>query len=113
MYTITQEDIESITSTEIARGTDRFLPKRDDIPLEFWGWFKGVECNIYFNIIDAMMTGDPPPAGDVSLKPGFTGKAMKDFLMAHIKFMDVDWEQRNAGMAYALSLITTVTPKLN
>lgn len=110
MLTLTQADIESITDEEYVRGTARFLPKEEDIPLEYWGWFKGVERNIYFRIAEEMYTGDPVPAGEVSINPGFTGKGLQRFLVAHMKNIHAEYQHRMAGMAYLMSRVVTITP---
>ena len=106
---LTQELIESITQLEYLRGTDRFLPKPEDIPLEHWGWFKGVTNNIYFRIAEAMYVGEPPPSGKVVINTGFTGKGMKQFLMAHLVYMEPEYQHRVAGVAYMMTQIVTVT----
>lgn len=108
-YQLSQNDIETITDEEALHGTDRFLPKADDIPLEHWGWFKGVERNVYFRIAEAMYVGETPPAGEVSFNPGFTGKGMARFLKAHMLNIHAEYQHRMAGMAYMMSLIVTIT----
>lgn len=112
-YSLTQEQVESITPEELLYGTQRFLPCVEDIPLEHWGWFKGVERNIYFRIAEAMYIGEQPPAGEVSLNAGFTGKGMKEFLKAHMICIHPEYQHRIAGMAYMMSLICTIKEKTN
>lgn len=110
-YIITQAGIESITDSELAMGTMRFLPPLDQIPREHWGWFKGVERNIYFRIAEQMYTGDPPPPGDITFNPGFTGAGLKRCLDAHIRCVYPEYQHKMAGIAYMLATIMTIKEK--
>jgi hypothetical protein len=107
-YTLNQADVESVTDEELAKGTGRLLPKEEDIPLEHWGWFKGVERSIYFRLIEQLYIGEAPPAGEISFNPGFTGAGLKRFLDAHLRNIHAEYQHRVAGLAYALSIIMTI-----
>lgn len=108
-WSITQLDMESITDEEALRGTTRFLPKEEEIPIEHWGWFKGVRRNIYFRIAEAMYVGEPPPMGHVTFHPGFTGKDMQRFLKAHMHSVYPEYQHKMAGMAYMIATMATIT----
>ena len=107
-YSLTQADIESVTDKEVVQGMSRLLPKVEDIPLEHWGWFKGVERNIYFRVAEQLYTGDPPPPGEIVFNPGFTGVGLKRCLDAHVRNIHAEYQHRMAGIAYMLSIILTI-----
>lgn len=104
-WTITQEDIDSITDQEVVRKTMRLLPPEDEIPAEFW---KG---NIYTRIAEAMHFNDPIPAGEVSFNPGFRQDpiALQRLVLAHILCIDPTYEHKTAGVGYIISKILHVT----
>lgn len=110
-YTLTQAQIESVTDAELAKGTERLLPKVADIPLEHWGWFKGVERNIYFRIAEQMYVGEPPPPGDIVFNPGFTGAGLKRCLEAHLRCIFPEYQHKMAGIAMMLATVMTITEK--
>lgn len=110
MHHLTQADLESITDEEFFKGTGRFLPKEEDIPIEHWGWFKGVERSIYFRIAEQMYTGDPVPPGEVTINPGFTGAGLQRFLVAHMRNIHVEYQHRMASMSYLMSRVITIKP---
>lgn len=110
-YILIQEDIDKTTGLELAFGTTRCLPKEDTIPPEFYGPFKGYGTgNVYFRMADALFCGSERPDGDVVFNPGFRadGPAMMKFLAAHLKSFEPRHEHKMAGLAYMISLITTI-----
>lgn len=111
-YQLTQEDINSITHPEWAFGTTRLLPKESQIPDEFWvPWDKNP--NIYVQIADAMFCGNPAPAGEITFNPGFDGspegvQKYLRFLQAHLRSFQPEYEHKIAGLAYMISVVTTI-----
>lgn len=96
---MTPELASSITTVEVAFYTTRLLPKKEQIPAEFFD-----AGNKYVSFIDAMLEGCPqdclPP---YTLKPGFELESMSRCLLAHLWSPDTAYEHKRAGLAYMLA----------
>jgi hypothetical protein len=109
-WSITQEDIASITNEEFIRGTDRLLPPLDEIPKAF---LKG---NVYTRIVEAMYVGDKPEHAQIDFLPGFVndGTSLARVTMAHMRYMmGTDYHHKIAGIGYMISKIIHVTIIIN
>ena len=110
-YTLTQEQIDSITDLEIAWGTTRLLPAWEDIP----GGFRGYTHDIYVQIVDAMFCGEKMPAGSLTVNEGFDGspEGLDKFhrcVKAHLRSFEPKHEHKIAGLALMIQTVMTITP---
>lgn len=103
-YELTPADAASITDVELAFSTERFLPKQEDIPAEFW------EGNLYTGLVDALFAGAPLPDLQIEMKPGFEVEHLQRAVRAHLQSFGPSHEHKIAGIAYMLSKMATLTP---
>jgi hypothetical protein len=110
-WSLTQADIEATTDLEFVWGTTRCLPPWEIIPEEFREYYGSRKANIYIKMADSFFCGDPLPPGNVAFNEGFSlSPNLMRFIMAHMKSFDPKHEHKIAGVAYMISIITTVTP---
>ena len=105
---ITSEDLKQINDIEIAFGTSKFLPAKEDIPQEFY------TGNDYSKFVDAYFYGRELPAGTIDFKPGFNIDSMPDIrriLASHLVSHEHKHEYKLAGVAFLLSHIMTIELK--
>lgn len=113
MYTLTQQDIDSITDPEWAFGTTRLLPEENQIPKQFWDHYTNTS-NVYVELADALFTASPPPEGDLVFNSGFDGSAagqkrFRRMLDAHLRSFEPDHHHKIAGLAYMIAQVVTIT----
>lgn len=101
-YTITAADLETITDNDVDFGTTRFLPSVDDIPRTFY------ESNPYTQIVSAMAADIELPDVDVTLKPDVDPEWLRRCVMAHLRSFEPRHEDKIAGVAYLISLLTVM-----
>jgi hypothetical protein len=108
-WSLTQEEIASITNEEFIRGTSRLLPPVDEIPKAFW------DGNVYTRIVEAMYVGAKPEHAQIDFLPGFVndGTSLARVTMAHVRDMQADYDHRIAGVGYMISKIVHVTIIIN
>ena len=111
-YTLTQEDINSITDLEVAFSTTRLLPAWEDIPEDFKKLYKG---NIYVELTDAIFCGGERPKGNVKFNEGFDETqegfySLQRCVTAHMRSFEPKHEHKIAGIAYMISKVCTITP---
>lgn len=108
MSLVTQADIDATNRGETLWGTIRCLPKEAEIPDRFTAEIYGFTP--YNQIVAAWYSGDPIPEFEVSFNPGFKpdGKALKNFIMAHLQTLIPEHEHKIAGCAYLLSQVITI-----
>lgn len=102
-YTLTPEQLETITDVEMAFSTEKLLPAWDDIPEDF------KRGNKYTAICDAMFFGGPLPNFDIEMKPGFSDKALNRAVRAHLQSFSPKHEHKIAGVGYMMACACTVT----
>lgn len=107
MYTITPSDLETITDVDLAFGTTKFLPKMEDIPDDFKE--RGIDLP-YFQIVNTLFYGSPPPDGNVEFKEGFEPEKVVRAARAHIASWKPKHEHKIIGVAYMLKCMCTLTP---
>ena len=101
-YTITSNDIGSITDVEMAFGTDRLLPAWEDIPKEFK---KG---NIYTKLTEAIYFGTPYPVDEINLKPEYDKNNINRAVRAHLKSFGPKHEHKIAGVGYMIAQVASL-----
>ncbi len=107
-YKLKREALSSITEEEVTGGTTRFLPKKQQIPDEFW------DGNIYTRTASSLYFNERPVAGEFIFHPGFQdADARADMLRcvrAHLRSLEAEHEHKIAGVGYMISKICTITP---
>lgn len=104
-WSLTQEDLESITHREKIIGTDRLLPPVAVIPKEFW---KG---NAYTRIAESLYIGEVPEVVNIEWLPGFTNpEALTTMTLSHIRAFGPEYEHKIAGVGYMIAQVMRVTP---
>lgn len=102
-YTLTPEQIASITMPELAFSTERLLPAWDDIPEDF------KRGNIYTELASAIFYGTAIPQGTLALNEGFDGEALNKCVRAHLKSFGPKHEHKMAGVGYMIACACTLT----
>ena len=102
-YTLTPEQLESITPAEMAFSTTRLLPELKDIPKEF------LTGNVYTRLVNALFYGRPLPEGDIEMREGFSSEALNRAVRAHLQSWSPKHEHKMAGVAYMVSCACTLT----
>lgn len=103
-YTLTPEQISSITMPELAFSTERLLPAWEDIPEEF------KRGNIYTELASAIFYGTPIPPSTIELNEGVEGEALSKCVRAHLQSFGPKHEHKIAGVGYMISCACTLTP---
>lgn len=101
-YTVTPADLESVTDLELAFSTVRFLPKWEDIPLEFR------HGNIYTKLAEAIFYDRSLPDGQIDMKPGFKPESLSRAVRAHLKSFSPKHEHKVAGVGFLISQAATL-----
>lgn len=104
-YSISPDQVESITDHEMAVGTDRLLPSEHVIPRTFW------DGNLYTRIIDALFAGTPMPHCDIVFLDEFQPSKVLRAVKAHLRFAGTEHQHRIAGVAYLLSCTAEADPR--
>ena len=106
-YSISRADLDTITDSELARSTMKFLPEWADIPVEFR------DGNVYTRVAEARLLDYPVPDVSISFLPGFDDeaacRAIDRCIVAHLKAFTPRHEHRIAGVGYMLSKICRIT----
>lgn len=96
-YTVTPEQMASITDAEMAFSTMRLLPSWDDIPEEFR------RGNIYTQMADAIFFGRELPECEIEMNAGFAPEALNRAVRAHLKSWGPKHEHKIAGVGYMIA----------
>ncbi len=107
-YTLTREDLASITDIELAFSTERLIPAWDDIPEDF------KRGNVYTRTADALFSGTDLPSGTVEFRAGFRDDAIKNDLArcvrAHLQSFGPKHEHKIAGVGFLISRVCAIDP---
>lgn len=103
-YSLSAEQVSSVTDVELAFGTARLLPAWDEIPKDFK---KG---NCYTAIAEAILYGRPLPEGDLELADDISPADLNKCIRAHLASFDPSHEHKLAGVGYLMSFACTFTP---
>ena len=96
-YTVTPNDMASITDAELAFSTQRLLPAWEDIPEEFR------RGNLYTKVAESIFYGSPPPPCSIELKEGFDSSALNRAVRAHLQSWGPKHEHKIAGVGYMIA----------
>lgn len=103
-YTLTPEQIASVSDPEFAFSTERLLPRWEDIPSDF------KLGNIYTQLAEALFQGTPFPNCRMALVEGVTPEALNRCVRAHLASFGSKFEHKIAGVGYMISKGCTVFP---
>lgn len=102
-YVLTATDLADLTIREIAWGSCKFLPKREQIPEDF---YRG---NVYTQLIEAIYFEDPLPVGRMEIRPMFQVhnivRQLQRLVISHLRCIEPVHEHKIAGVSYAVSII--------
>ncbi|WP_213664188.1 hypothetical protein [Stutzerimonas stutzeri] len=104
-YTLTAEQVCSVTDVEQAFGTMRLLPDWDDIPKDF------KEGNCYTATVEAIFCGTELPKGTIELIDNVSPAALNKCVRAHLQSFGPKHEHKIAGVAYLMSCSSTFDPE--
>ena len=102
-YTITKDDLESITDAEVAFSTTRLLPEWDQIPDEF----KTSQGNKYTKLASDIFFGNEL-TGEIDLNEGIEPELLSRAVRAHLSSFQPKHEHKISGVAYMVSCLATV-----
>lgn len=103
-YTLTPDQVESITDPERAFSTERLLPAWEDIPEEF------KRGNVYTELASAIFYGTAMPDCEIELIDGFKAEAINDCVRAHIGSYGPKHEHKIAGVGYMIACTCKMVP---
>ncbi|KQW19801.1 MULTISPECIES: hypothetical protein [Pseudomonas] len=103
-YSLTPEQIASITKPEVAFSTERLLPAWADIPDEF------KNGNIYTELASAIFYGTKLPPGTIEFNEGFTPEALNNCVRAHLQSFGPKHEHKIAGVGFMIASACTLVP---
>ncbi len=96
-YTVTPDEIASISDAEMAFSTERLLPSWEDIPEEFQ------RGNLYTELATAIFYGLDLPACEIEMKEGFEPQALNRAVRAHLQSFGPKHEHKIAGVGYMIA----------
>ncbi|QOX05563.1 MULTISPECIES: hypothetical protein [Xanthomonas] len=96
-YTLTPEDLASVSDVEVAFATERLLPAYEHIPQEFKAG------NLYTQLASAIFYGQPLPDARLELKTGFSAEALRRAVQAHLGSWGPKHEHKIAGVGYMIA----------
>lgn len=105
-YSLTPEDVASITKAEGAFGTTRLLPDWEKIPEEF----KGHPGNIYAQIAEHIFMGSDMPPLEIEMKPGFDPELVNSCVRAHLTSWSPKHQHKIAGVGFMIYHTMTIHP---
>lgn len=102
-YSLTPEQVASITDVEVAFATTRLLPAWEDIPEEFR------RGNQYTAICEALFYGDELPDMEMTINPGFDEGKLVCAVLAHLGSFGPKHEHKIAGVGLLLASACTLS----
>lgn len=103
-YTITRENLESVTDAEASFGTTKLLPSWDSIPE---GFKKG---NEYTTLVCAIFFGTPIPEKTMIVREGFDQDIipiLSKAVLAHLRSWEPKHEHKMAGVGFMVSCVVS------
>lgn len=101
-YTVTPEDMASISDVEMAFGAERLLPAWEDIPLEFQAG------NRYTELAEAIFFGRDLPDCEIEMKNGFDPQSLNRAVRAHLQSYGPKHQHKIAGVGLMISHVATL-----
>ncbi|MCY9866461.1 hypothetical protein OTK49_28380 [Vibrio coralliirubri] len=102
-YSLTPEQVNSITDIEAAFSTIKLLPEWDQIPDEFKR-DQRIECKV----VASMFYGCEMPDSTVEFNAGFEPEKVMRCFMAHLSSFSPKHERKMAGVAYMMSIVCNI-----
>lgn len=96
-YTITPEDMSSISDLDMAFSTERLLPAWEDIPADFRNG------NLYTRLAESIFYGLELPVCKIEMKEGFAPLALNRAVRAHLQSFGPKHEHKIAGVGYMIA----------
>ncbi|MBD5034977.1 hypothetical protein VWT76_15890 [Xanthomonas citri pv. citri] len=96
-YSLTPEDLASVSDVEVAFATERLLPAFEQIPQQF------KTGNLYTELASAIFYDKPLPDVDLELKPGFSAQPLRRAVQAHLRSWGPKYEHKIAGVGYMIA----------
>lgn len=102
-YTLTAEQIGSITDPEFAFSTVRLLPALEVIPEDFKAG------NQYTKLASAIFYGNDMPASTIELNEGVTPEMLNRCIRAHLASFSPEHDHKIAGVGFMIACASTIT----
>lgn len=96
-YTVTADELASISDAEMAFSTERLLPVWEDIPVDFR------QGNLYTKLAEAIFYGWELPACEIEMKEGFEPQSLNRAVRAHLQSFGPKHEHKIAGVGYMIA----------
>lgn len=102
-YTLTAADLKTVTDVEVAFGTTKLLPEREQIP-------DYPNRKVFEDYVAALFYGHSLPSVQLCMGADFEGEgeALNKALRAHLASWEPKHERKMEGVAYMLSLATFI-----
>lgn len=104
-YSVTPDQIASITDIEVAFATTRLLPAWDKIPNEF------KQGNLYTELAQAIFFNVNMPSCGLELHAGVEAEALSRCVRAHLGSFEPKHEHKIAGVGYLISKCCILHPE--
>ncbi|ONF42519.1 hypothetical protein BTO32_15005 [Marinobacter lutaoensis] len=104
-YSLTPEQVASITDVELAFSTERLLPTWEEIPEDF------KRGNLYTSLAEAIFYGTELPACKVELNDGVKPEHLNRCVRAHLQSFGPKHEHKIAGVGYMISQACRLHPE--
>lgn len=104
-YSVTAEDMASITDVEMAFSADRLLPPWELIPEDFR------RGNLYTELASAIFYSRPLPVAELVMKDGFAPEALNRAVRSHLQSFAPKHEHKIAGVGYMISRACMLLPE--
>lgn len=102
-YTVTREDLASISDVELAFSTEKLLPAWEEIPQDF------KDGNEYTALAEALFHNRPVPDTEVEFLGGFEDDgapaALNKCVRAHLQSYSPKHQHKIAGVGYMMSKV--------
>lgn len=102
-YTLTTEQIGSITDLELAFSTERLLPSWEVIPEDF------KNGNDYTKLANAVFNDYVLPDSNIELREGVTPEMLNRCIRAHLRSFSPGHSHKIAAVGYMIACASTVT----
>lgn len=96
-YTVTPEDMASISDAEMAFSTERLLPAWEDILTEFQNG------NLYTELAEAIFYGRDLPECQIEMKDGFNPQFLNRAVRAHLQSYGPKHQHKIAGVGLMIA----------
>lgn len=103
-YTLSPEQVASITDIEYAFGTTKLLPQVEDIPPEF----RAQSGNIFTKIAECLFYKCEAPNVEMRMNYGFDQELVSRCIIAHLRSWAPKHQHKIAGVGLMISLTMTV-----